>query len=426
MRQKIASALLILLCCIPSRAQSLEEFIRENPDRAGNIYHRYETFSDGTLTPAPKGYHPVYISHYGRHGSRYHSDIKKFFTRPLSDLQILKDNGILSSKGQELLEDLQAISNAHEGLEGILTQVGSKEHYEIASRMYDRFPEVFKNGSKEITAVSSTFQRCIQSLSNFTLALKGRQEDLDFHIYTGEKYMNYICHSAPYKNEYVLINHIQDSLCREIDGSRMLNLISTDPQRASEVMQFKPYEFVNQIFYAGSIVQCIEYPLPDLYGKYLTIEELILCSRADNTRMYAAFGESDELPDFRTNSIGTYLLADILSKADEALEHNDKAADLRFGHDTGLAPFLFLIGIEGYDMHMPMADAGWLWLCSKQMCMGSNIQFIFYRNRKGNILVKILHNERETTIPVLSPCEGPYYEWTELRRYLADKMKNQK
>ena len=31
--------------------------------------HRLDEF--GTMSPAPKGYKPFYISHYGRHGSRY-------------------------------------------------------------------------------------------------------------------------------------------------------------------------------------------------------------------------------------------------------------------------------------------------------------------------------------------------------------------
>ena len=44
--------------------------IAENPDRAANNMHSYE-FNPIEDTPAPKGFKPFYISHYGRHGSRW-------------------------------------------------------------------------------------------------------------------------------------------------------------------------------------------------------------------------------------------------------------------------------------------------------------------------------------------------------------------
>lgn len=50
--------------------------------------------------------------------------------------------------------------------------------------------------------------------------------------------------------------------------------------------------------------------------------------------------------------------------------------------------------------------------------MASNLQMVFYSNRKGNILVKLLYNEKETAIPALTPECGPYYSWSVLKDYL--------
>ena len=50
-----------------------QEMLREDPNRAGVNTHIYE-FIDEVYTPAPKGYKPVYLSHYGRHGSRCDSN----------------------------------------------------------------------------------------------------------------------------------------------------------------------------------------------------------------------------------------------------------------------------------------------------------------------------------------------------------------
>ena len=44
---------------------------------------------------------------------------------------------------------------------------------------------------------------------------------------------------------------------------------------------------------------------------------------------------------------------------------------------------------------------------------------IFYKNKKGDVLVKLLYNERETTIPAVQTCCGPYYKWSELREYFT-------
>ena len=51
--------------------------------------------------------------------------------------------------------------------------------------------------------------------------------------------------------------------------------------------------------------------------------------------------------------------------------------------------------------------------------MCTNFQMIFYRNGKGDVLVKMLYNEKETVITRLQPWKGPYYKWSELRPYLA-------
>ena len=54
--------------------------------------------------------------------------------------------------------------------------------------------------------------------------------------------------------------------------------------------------------------------------------------------------------------------------------------------------------------------------------MASNLQMVFYRSKKGDVIVKLLYNEQETVIPGLEPFSGPYYRWTELREYLLSRI----
>ena len=58
------------------------------------------------------------------------------------------------------------------------------------------------------------------------------------------------------------------------------------------------------------------------------------------------------------------------------------------------------------------------WTTYDRIPMGTNFQMVFYHNKKGDILVKLLNNEKETSIPALKTAIGPYYHWSELREYL--------
>jgi len=64
-------ALILVFGAVNAQEQSPEmvQFLKEFPQRAAFNTHSYE-FVHVTDTPAPKGYQPFYISHYGRHGSR--------------------------------------------------------------------------------------------------------------------------------------------------------------------------------------------------------------------------------------------------------------------------------------------------------------------------------------------------------------------
>lgn len=57
--------ILYLLCTFTARSQSVL-----TPEQAGSIYYAYPA-PPSVHTPAPAGYEPFYISHYGRHGSRW-------------------------------------------------------------------------------------------------------------------------------------------------------------------------------------------------------------------------------------------------------------------------------------------------------------------------------------------------------------------
>jgi hypothetical protein len=59
--------------------------------------------------------------------------------------------------------------------------------------------------------------------------------------------------------------------------------------------------------------------------------------------------------------------------------------------------------------------------------MGSNLQIIFYRSspKDHDVLIKVLLNETEATLPLPTDC-APYYHWQDFRKYCLDKLNSYK
>ena len=79
---------------------------------------------------------------------------------------------------------------------------------------------------------------------------------------------------------------------------------------------------------------------------------------------------------------------------------------------------------EGVEREYPLATAPEVWLGFQRMPMASNLQIVFYHNREGDVLVKFLFNEKETTIPSLSAVSGPYYKWEDVRSYFVSLLES--
>ena len=159
MKRLFTTVLLAAFCLSLGAQDDALRLIAENPDRAANNMHSYE-FDPIVDTKAPKGFKPFYISHYGRHGSRYEQN-STFARAAMGAFPVLDSLDLLTETGKALYADVNAIVEAHKGMEGSLTPRGAKEHQMLASRMVERFPAVFKNKDRwEVNSFSSTNFRC--------------------------------------------------------------------------------------------------------------------------------------------------------------------------------------------------------------------------------------------------------------------------
>ena len=54
--------------------------------------------------------------------------------------------------------------------------------------------------------------------------------------------------------------------------------------------------------------------------------------------------------------------------------------------------------------------------------MGANIQFVFYRNSSGEIILKAMLNEKDMKLPLEEYAPG-FYRWDDFRAYYTEHCK---
>ena len=442
MKRFLSLSLLAALCLNLGAQEAVVRLFTENPYRASNNMHYYE-FNPIEDTPAPKGFKPFYISHYGRHGSRYEQN--STFARAAQEGFFHLDSlGLLTPDGKRLWEQVERVVEAHKGMEGSLTPRGAREHKQLAVRMAQRFPAVFKNKERqEVNSFSSTNFRCIVSMCNFTNSLSVQYPALDLTFTSAERFMSYINPSLnvprpgevppqrPAFDHSAFMRQQQQSGPRAYkpaegtpgyDFTRFLRPLFTDYNAALKELG-NPEPFVKAIFSAGGLCQLVdELGDIDIYHEYFTPEELVYLWAPGNDSLYRMWAGSVENGEVIRYAIRP-LLMDFVEKADAALQPGShRAADLRFGHDTSVLPLAALLGVDDTQHRVfPYQKAHEMgWYAFFQVPMATNCQMIFYRNKKGEVLVKVLYNEKEVQIPGIEPISGPYYAWNELRAHFID------
>ena len=150
---------------IALQAQTARDDIRKNIYLAGSNYIDYNRqLPDFKYTKAPRGYVPFYMSHYGRHGSRWLIDPNSY-TNVINPLLKAHEEDKLTSLGERTLNQLKCFEKTTTKRFGDLTTVGERQHHDIGRRMTEHFPEIFvKTKGVQIDARSTTVNRCILSM----------------------------------------------------------------------------------------------------------------------------------------------------------------------------------------------------------------------------------------------------------------------
>ncbi|MBO7595628.1 MAG: histidine-type phosphatase [Bacteroidales bacterium] len=417
---------LLALCLLPFaalQAQTTKEEMFANPLRMGGNNMAYNP-EIKPQTPAPKGYTPFYISHYGRHGSRYHYTPFDYIMM-YNQLKSADEANALTARGKELKKRVDALYADGRERAGDLTQKGFDQHQGIAERMVKSFPECF-GANAYLDVKSSTSHRVIMSMDAFLQKVNSLRPGIKVKTESSRRIMYFINNeerdsvTAKLKNDaYNAANAKIREACTHPD--RIINEIVSDPEYVKA--KVKPEHFVSKLFELNCNMQDIS-DLDFDFSDFFTKDELFENWQLSNLYWYANFGNCS-YADNRGAKCARHLLKNFLDEADKAIAGNGVTASLRFGHDTGLMPLASLMQLEG-----TVADDSDLTQLYKYVCdykivpMGGNLQMIFYRSPKSSdILVKVLLNEREVKLPLQSNI-APYYKWNEVEKYYRNVLDN--
>ena len=415
----------------------------------GSNYYAYPT-PTAKYTKAPVGYKPFYISHYGRHGSRFHQPADHYHAL-YNTLAKADSAGKLTDLGKSLLERAKFLDEYAAPRAGDLTQLGVAQHQGIAKRMVKNFPEIFKNDAY-VEAYASTSVRCVVSMAAFLEELHALKPKVEIHQESGKYLMSFISpldfgkiigesNTPTWQKE-------NEKLYSHVNPTRMMRSIFNDSNYIQKNVDAG--DLFSKIYEIGNSLQGspeIEFSFDDLW----TEEDLAARWHAQNAWWYSVLGNN---PFAKKQGLDNArpLLKNVLDVADKVIAADTAKTDastssataktaakhakkttvtLRFGHDTVIFPFAVLLQLENGTQNTGIETADMenlhkVWRDYEISPMAANVQFVFYKSsKKGTpILVKVMLNEIEQKLPVacdsatVKNCPtAPYYRWKDVKEF---------
>ena len=424
MKKQLTIFLLSTITTICAVAQpSAREEIMQNPDLAASNSAVYPAVT-AQQTPAPHGKKPFYLSHYGRHGSRYLTKIEEYdYVIRILKWADAKDK--LTPLGKDVLRRARLLEKQVRNRWGDMTELGFQQHRDIVRRMTQNYPGIYK-GKANIDARSTLVPRCVLSMSTALQQLTAINPRLNIHQDASQHdlhYMNYQDKKlrerpkdsvavAKY-NEYCRQHQKWDRLMKSLFNDTTYIREKVDGERMNYHL-FRLAGSIQNTTYHGQLTLYDIFTPDEIYHNWLTA----------NASWYLGFGHAP-LTGGEQPYTQRHLLKKLVEDADSCIRLPKPGAQLRFGHDTMVLPLVCLIDLNGYASAVGDLDSlpARGWVDYRVFPMACNLQFVFYRKnpKDQDVLVKILLNEREGTLPLDSDT-APYYRWSDVRNYFLRKL----
>jgi len=428
MKTTLFAAALALWCTAATAQPTAREELRANKFLAGGNYVDYDRQYNADaptvrqLTKAPKGYKPYYMSHYGRHGSRWLIG-RDDYMRVIRPMRKARQQNKLTREGEETLRRLELFNKTTHNRLGDLSTVGERQHHGIGRRLTQNFPEIFKKRGVTVDARSTVVNRCILSMVAECEELMAANPTMRIHNDVSDSLQFYL-------------NQPWDGLVKKYGGSARaerdaFHAKHTHPERLCQQL-FNDQQWAADSIEAGRFMRHLFEIAINMQSHDVDIDLLHLFNddeiydqwRLRNADWYVDYGPSPLsggiMPFSQRN-----LLRNIIETADTTTLTQ---ATMRFGHEVCVMPLACLMELDSCGVAVEkLDDVEYHWRNYRIFPMACNIQLIFYKPKKqktpnvDDVLVKALLNEREVSLPVATD-QFPYYRWKDVRRYWLNKL----
>lgn len=405
-------------------AQNTQQELSDSPEKTAGVHYAYPAKDIVIPTSSPKGYQAFYISHFGRHGSRYLTSDAEY--KEVLDLfEEANKNKALTSLGTDVLKRLQLLWKEVEFRGGDLAPLGQKEQRGIAERMYKQYPKIFVKEA-QIEASATTVVRVVLSMDAFCERLKEINPKLQISRNAGIKWQRYLNYNTP---EAIAFKAAKDTWKKELlefenkhtNPDRLVKSLFSDADYVAKKIDADT--MMKKLFAIAGGMQNIETKLTfyDLFEK----QELFDLWQSTNYRQYVSDANAAVNNGIMfENQKPT--LKNIIESANTMIASKGKGATLRFAHDGNLITLAMLLHLDGtYNSVSDPNTYYEAWNNFKIAPMAGNIQMVFFRKQKSDdILVKFFLHEKEILVPTIKTDMAPYYHWKEVEAYYRSLLSN--
>jgi hypothetical protein len=405
-----------------------------------------------TYEPPPEGYEVVFTQLLARHGSRALTSATNIhFVKQL--IARASAAGALTELGRQLEPEVVRFEEANVRVGyGNLSRRGVAEHEHLAERLLARLPDLFASGirsGRRIRVLTSGKDRAVDSGNNFVAALAGTLPALEplidpTVVNTDLLYF----HKAPQNADY------QDWLAHDPTLAAKLDQIfysETSHRQARRVLErlFDP-GFVDTLGAGGNLFldpdtgAPVSFNAVDAAVALYTLYQVAPGLSEEGTwhferfvpqpaaRWFAYLKDAEDFydkgPSFAPATI-TFKMAQVLQDdffaAVEAIRdgQSTRLAELRFAHAEIVIPLAALMRLPFSDRQVPVEDTyryrDNTWRGALVTPYAANIQWDVYASPEGDLLVRMLYNEREARFK--DGCrsirdDSVYYRFDELKR----------
>lgn len=427
-------ALAVATIALAQSPEAIRKMIRENSNFSIPTITTYQNVPIEKIAPSPKGYKLFYYSLTGRHGSRYELE-DSTFVYTCDIFNRAAKLGILTEEGERVRKILNRATAEQRGKGGELTSLGQVQWRGIGRRAYQNFGALFDTGS--IEAKSSTKMRCVFSMVSFVEGVKEKNTKIFVEQEARESFLpilrpmidnpaspkqlirdcRFTARQGAWRKDAV------DKLWHEGFNTTLSKLV-TKPELLKECGASTPFWFLYQTHHLLLFSQNFGFDNYEMIRSIFSVEDeyRFYCYRCLSWLSLSWSWGNDNAAIFM--SYMRPLVDDVLAKAQDAIDgRNPHIANLRFTHDSYIVPLITILGLEGCaatfgpDIEKAATSAP----LSKIVPMAANVQMQLYRNNAGEVLVRIMLNEKDATLPI--ECKtAPFYPWDKFRALVEGNM----